>query len=299
MPSWSGVSAFVHVAEQRSFREAARILGVTPTAVSKAVTRLEERLGVVLVQRTSRSVALTPEGALYLEGCRDALDRLRGAEDRLTRQADDVRGAITVSLPRILGSRIVRVLSTLRDRHPELSVRLVVTDRDARLAEEEVDVALRIGDLPDSSLIARRLFTPAWVTVAAPRYVQRRGLPSHPGELDRHACLRFARPAGGVADLRFVGPDGPAVVRGDSALVVDDGDLLLEACCAGLGVAQVFDFMVVDLVARGVLVEVLREWRAPGPPVRALSLPGRGGIPRVRAFLDATVEVLGVGAAAG
>lgn len=293
MPSWSGVSAFVHVAEQRSFREAARILGVTPTAVSKAVARLEERLGVVLLHRTSRAVTLTAEGARYLEGCRQALDRLRIAEDELNRQVDDVRGLVTVSLPRVLGPQVLRVLRSLRDRHPELTVRLVVTDRDARLAEEEVDVALRIGDLPDSSLIGRRLFTPCWVTLVAPSYVQRHGLPAHPGELERHACMRFARPAGGVADLRFSGPEGLEVVRGDSALVVDDGDLLLEACLAGLGVAQVFDFMAVELLRRGLLVEILRAWRAPAPPVRALTLPGRQQVPRVRAFLDATALALG------
>ena len=295
MPELVGVPAFVHVAEQKSFRAAARILGVTPTAVSKAVSRLEERLGTRLLYRTSRHVSLSPEGEVYLTHCRDALDRLQAGEDELTRSAQVARGPVAVSLSSVMGRPVVTALHRLLTRNPRISLQLSFTDRDVGLAEEEIDIAVRVGALADSSLVGRRLRTPRWSTVAAPAYLARAGEIRDWTDLSGHACLRFARPAGGVADWRFE-VDGEQVVhRSDSALLLDRGDLLVDAAAAGLGVVQAFDFMVEERVRRGELVEVLRHQAATGPPVHALTLPGRNRVPKVRAVLDFLAEVFGAG----
>lgn len=293
MPQLTGVPAFVHVAEQRSFRAAARILGVTPTAVSKAVSRLEERLGTQLLYRTSRHVSLTPEGDGYLRHCREALDRLQAGEDELLRSAEVALGRVAVSLSPALGLPVVQGLPRLLSRWPRIALALSFTDREVRLAEEEIDVAVRIGPLPDSALIARRLRSPRWATVVSPTYLARTGPIGDWSELTAHRCLRFARPSGGVADWRFAVDGQPVVFRSDSAVLLDRGDLLVEAAAAGLGVAQVFDFMAVDATRRGALVEVLQHQAAEGPPIHALTLPGRNRVPKVRALLEFLAEVFG------
>jgi len=291
MPQLVGVPAFVHVAEQLSFRGAARILGVTPTAVSKAVSRLEERLGTQLLFRTSRHVALTPEGEIYLRHCRQALDRLQDGEDQLSRSALVAQGTLSVSLSFVLGRPIVRNLHRLQSRFPRIQVHLSFTDREVHLAEEEVDIAVRIGPLADSTLVCKKLRTPRWVTVAAPNYLARAGAIERIEDLAEHPCLRFARPGGGVADWRFDGE--PTVFRSPSAVLLDHGDLLVCGAVAGLGVAQVFDFMGEEHLRRGELVCVLREHSTLGPPVHALTLPRRNRVPKVRAFLDFLEEVVG------
>ncbi len=290
MAELAGVPAFVHVAEQRSFRAAARILGITPTAVSKAVSRLEARLGARLLHRSSRHVALTPEGEVYLRHCRAALDRLQAGEDELTRAAQVAEGTVAVSLSPVLGGPIVGGLARLASRYPRLSLTLSFTDREVRLAEEEIDVAVRIGSLVDSTLIGRRLRTPRWATVAAPSYLARAGEPRRVEELAAHACLVFARPAGGVTDWQLA--DAPAF-RPAAALRMDRGDLLVEAAVAGLGIVQAFDFMVEAHLREGRLVELFEDRAALGPPMHALTLAGRQEVPRVRAVLDFIEEILG------
>lgn len=289
IPRLVGVPAFVQVAEQRSFRGAARILGVTPTAVSKAVSRLEAHLDTKLLNRTSRHVSLTPEGQVYLSHCRAALDRMRAGEEALVRAARVAKGRVRVSLSPVLGRPIVRALGRLRERYPRISVELTFSDREVSFAEAVLDVAVRIGELSDSSLVARRLRTPRWVTVASPSYLAREGAIETPGDLEGHTCLCFARPDGGVAELRF----GGASPRMTAPLVLDDGNFLVDGAIAGLGVAQAFDFLVEGPIARGELVEILAQHAPPSLPVHALTVSGRQRVPRVRAFLEFLEEVLG------
>ena len=290
----AGIQAFVQVAEHRSFTAAARVLGLSPTAVSKSVVRLEASLGVRLLHRTSRRVSLTPEGEVYLSHCREALARLKAGEDELTRSTQVARGSVRVSLSFVFGRLVVNHLHRLLSRFPRLDVELSFADRTVDLAAEGVDVAVRIGDLPDSSLIARRIGAPRWATVASPSYLARTTEPRTVDELEEHACLRFARPTGRAAEWRFLGDAGeqPAVFRPGRGLVIDHGDFLVTAAVAGLGIAQVFDFMVDDHLRRGELVEVLPHLAAPGPPVHAITLPRRQRVPKVRAFVDFIAEVM-------
>lgn len=295
MSHLSRIEPFVHTGEKRSFSAAARLLGVTPTAVSKAVAALEDELGVRLLERTSRHVALTAEGEVYLRHCREALDRLSAGRDLVSHTASVAQGRLKVSMSFVLGRPIVAALPRLLGRYPGLRLQLGFTDVEVNLVEEEVDVVLRVDADPGSTLVGRRLRTPRWVTVAAPNYLARAGEPREPADLAQHTCLQFVRPSGPPAGWRFAAPDGrelpPFTV--ERPVLFDHGDLLLDAAVAGLGVAQVFDFMAADLLRRGALVEVLPRLSAPGRPIHALCLPGRQRLPKIRAFIDLAVEVFG------
>lgn len=292
---FSGVLPFVHVAEVQSFTKAAERLGVTPAAVSKAIARLEEDLGVRLLNRTSRSVALTPEGAVFLERCKEAVSHLAAARELVEKAQRTPKGPVTVSMPFILGRLVASKLPKVAARHPGLTFHLRMTDRLTRLVEESVDVAIRVGELEDSSLVSRRLRGTRWVTLASPAYLARVGAPRTIDDLARHNCLKFSTPRGVVREWTFAagGGDEARTVRTGGNFDVDQGELLLEAARAGLGVCQVLDFMVDDDLREGRLVEVLADHAAAGPQIHALTVPGRQSSPKVRAFLSFLVEELG------
>jgi LysR family transcriptional regulator, regulator for bpeEF and oprC len=294
MDLFSGVLPFLYTAEERSFRKAASHLGVTTAAVSKAVARLEEELGVTLLHRTSRHVSLTPEGTVFLEHCREAVTRMQAGRELVAQAQKVAEGVLKVSMPLILGRRVVPELGRLAARHPRLSFHLSLTDRFTRMAEEGVDVAVRIGELEDSSLVSRILRVPQWATVASPAYLGRHGTPRHYKELERHQCLKFVTPGGVTREWSFRErrEPRPVTVRTPDAFRIDHGELLVEAALAGLGICQAFDFMVAEHVRAGRLVEVLEPYAAEGPPIRALSLPRRQSTPRVRVFLDFLQQLL-------
>jgi len=292
---FDGIVPFVHTARASSFRAAADELGVTPAAVSKAVKRLEARLGVPLLHRTTRRVTLSDEGAQFLARCEDAMAHVRAGRDLVAAAQRTPRGDLTVSLSYVLGSGLVAALPRFLARYPALRVDLRLTDRHSRLVDERVDVALRVGPLSDSTLVARRLLQPQWVTVAAPDYLARAGTPSAPSDLAAHACIRFRSPRGKPVPWTFLDQPGgcPQALDVPGRLDLDQGELIVEAARAGAGVAQVFDFMATPAVREGRLLPVLDEWAAPGPPVHALVLPARRRAPKVRAFLEFVTEALG------
>lgn len=302
MDLFAGVIPFVAIAEARSFRAAAQQLGVTPSALSKAMTKLEADLGILLLHRTSRSVTLTSEGEAFLRQCREAVDRVRAARELAAQAQRAPRGLLRVSLPTTLGRLVVMpALPRLLAPYPALSVQAVLTDRFVQLTGENVDVAVRIGAIQDSRAIGRRLRTTRWVTAASPAYLARRGTPGSPADLAQHNCLKFVLPSGLVHEWEFVhsvsGHAGKAekgtTVATQGNLVADNGEALVEAAIAGLGLVQAHDFMVASELARGQLVEVLQEHAAPGPHITALAAPGRSSTPKVRAFMDFIRELLG------
>ena len=294
MDLFTGVLPFLHVAEERSFRKAAERLGVTVAAISKAVRKLEEELGARLLERTSRQVALTAEGAAFLERAREAVAQIRAARETVAQAQRAPKGPLTVSLPFILGPVLLPRLARLQARYPQLTLHVRMSDRLSKLVEEQVDVAIRLGGLEDSSLVARRLFSTRWMTLASPAYLARHGTPDHPSQLERHACLKFVDPKGITREWHFRdAPGGKAqVVRTRAAMDVDHGPALLDLAASGAGLCQVLDFMSDARLREGALVEVLPEYAAEGPPVHALCLPGRQSVPRVRALLQHLVEEL-------
>jgi LysR family transcriptional regulator for bpeEF and oprC len=292
MGAFSGIEAFVHTAERGSFRGAAARLGVTPAATSKAVRALEERLGVRLLERTSRRVALTPEGEVFLGHCRGALDQLDAGFDAVLESRAAVRGTLRVSLSPVLSEATAVALPRLLSRHPGLDLELRFDDRRVRLIDDAIDVAVRIGPLDDSELLRRRLATLRWTTVASPRYLASAPPLRRPADLAEHRCLRFLGPDGRPRAWRFErdGPVEPPPLQGPRLGL---GRALVDGAVAGLGVAQVFRFAAAAPLADGRLVEVLPGWAAPGPELSALLLPGRRGNPRVQAFVAFLGDVFG------
>lgn len=228
-----GVVPFVAVAEEKSFRRAAARLGVSPAAVSKAIQVLETALGVCLMTRNARSVTLTSEGELLLARCLQAVTAVQGARTALDPTRQVPRGELVVSAPSVVTPLLAPAVALLRARHPGLTVRWMVTDRLSRLGEEGVDVAVRVGTLPDSTLVARRLRRTRLVTVASPAYLHRQGTPARVDDLAGHSCLVLQGPNGKPRPWLFT--SGPRPVP--AAVLTDHGPALVDAALAGLGVA--------------------------------------------------------------
>jgi DNA-binding transcriptional LysR family regulator len=281
-----GVLPFSKVAETRSFRRAAETLGVSSAAISKSVSRLEERLGVRLLTRTSRAVALTPEGARYLERCREAIASMQAARESMSESRKSPSGELRLSMSHILGPQVVPALTRFTARYPKVALNVSISDRVSRLQEERVDIALRVGVRDDSNLIQKVLLKTRWVTLASPAFLARYGTPRAPADLAGLNCLRFVLPNGKPQDFSF-SHAAPAHDRRQSVtgnLLIDHGQHLLDAVLAGMGVAQVLDFMAQGPLQRGELSEVLSTFSAVGPAVCAVSAPERNKAPSVRAF---------------
>jgi DNA-binding transcriptional LysR family regulator len=259
-------NAYVAVAGARSFTRAARSLGRSPQAITRAVASLEGRLGYRLLHRTTRSVSLTSEGRAALERGRRLLEDLRALE-----AAEDaalpLTGTLTVTAPVLFGQlHVVPVVTEMLSLHPQLDVRLLLVDRVVSLSDEGVDVAVRIGALPDSSLRARVVGEVRQVCVASAAYLKAAAAPLRsPDDLARHACIAFT----GVTPVPDRWTFGARAVRVRPRLVVNTGDAALAAAAAGAGITRVLSYQ-----ARGLLRTVLEDHEPPAVPVQLVTLPG-------------------------
>ncbi|MFZ5957096.1 LysR family transcriptional regulator [Pseudomonas knackmussii] len=287
---YSEILAFVAVARRGSFIQAAEDLGMTASALSRKLQALEQRVGVRLLQRTTRRVSLTEAGALYLERGRRWLEDLEDADQALADLAGNVRGRLRVSLPMHFGRlHVVPALPELLARHPQLDLDLDLSDRQHDLVADGFDCAMRIGQLVDSSLVARRLAENRRVLVASPEYLERAGMPQHPNELTQHSCLHFSL---------FREGDVWHLLRGDERCEVpvhgriraNYGGALVEAALAGLGITLTATFIAGPALRRGELVQVLPEWQLPPMHIWMLYPSGRFLAPKVRAFSDFFAE---------
>ncbi len=286
LPDFEGLAMFAKVAEERSFAAAARATGVSVATVSRAVTRLEERLGARLFNRTSRQLALTEFGRIMAERAsrlyRDAEDA-EGAARELSAQP---RGLVRLAVPMSFGLRwVAPILPEFLGAYPEVSVDLHLSDAIVDLVGQGFDAALRIAALPDSSLVARRLCPVEPKVLAAPSYLAAHGRPEHPHDLNGHDCLGYAYRARSDT-WRFVNADGAEeTVTPTGRLRVTNADALIPTMLAGLAIGELPDFMASEYIRDGRLVPILEEW----------SLP-KGGLyfvtPSARAR-PAKVEVLG------
>ena len=276
---------FVAVADRASFAEAARSLGVSPTAASRGVAALEDALGVALLRRTTRSVALTPEGAAYLERARRALEELDDAARSARGDQAEPRGLLVVTAPVVFGRlRILPIVVRLLRAHPELEVRLTLTDRFSRIVEEGIDVAARIGELADSTLHAARVGRVRRALVASPAYLEARGEPAAPSDLIDHDLIAFE----GLSlngEWRF-GPKLATIVRCEPRLMTDSVDAAIAAAVDGVGVTRCLTYQADPHVAKGRLRYVLAAFEPPPWPVQLVYQANRVRSPNVRAFLD-------------
>jgi len=286
MDRFEAMAVFVKVAESDSLSAAARGLGLSLTSVSRQITALEQRLGTQLVVRTTRRLALTEEGRLYHAQARRILAEVEEAEQALTAQQAEPAGRLHVGAPTLIGRlRLAPLLPEILARHPRLDVDLTLTDRPVNLAEDGIDVAIRIGRQPDSSLIARRLGTLRMQVCAAPGYLARRGEPATPADLAGHDCLVFAE-APGAASWPFQMPDGRVMVPVPSRIRANSLDAVVAAALGGAGLVRAPSWQLADPIAAGRLVPVLTPYERPSTPVQALFLPNRLLSPKIRLFVD-------------
>jgi DNA-binding transcriptional LysR family regulator len=284
----TGLYAFVTAAEVGSFSTAARLAGMTPSAVSKSVERLEKRLGVKLFLRSTRSLTLTPDGTAYYERVAPLLRSLDEADDVLS-NTGKARGSLRVSLPGVLGSTLVEYLTDdFVPRYPDVILDISITDRHVDLVREGYDVALRAGTAEAADWMVRHIATLPLVLVAAPSLLQHAGSPMTREELSQVPHIRY-RLGSRAYPIRFA--DGSEVAV-EGTLDTDSGQAMRIAALAGLGVAQLLRLAVADDLAAGRLVEVLPEDPLALVPVQSLHAFGRLAPLRVQLFTDFVAEVL-------
>lgn len=286
MDKLESIRVFVAVARAGGFSAASRLLGLPLPTVSRKVGELEAALGVRLFERSTRQVVLTDVAQAYFEACCRLLDDLRDADGQVTGEHRAPKGELTVTAPVGFGRRHLQpvVIDFLRE-HPQIDMRLLLVDRVVNLIDDQVDVALRISELPDSSLVARPLGRIRMLVVAAPDYLRETGEPRHPAELSAHRCIHWASLGARRAwPLRVDGHEAmwPISVRLTTTLP----ESAVEAAQAGLGLAQVTSYQAADALADGSLVPVLRAFEPEPTPV-SLVHPSNRRVPlKLRAFLD-------------
>lgn len=290
------IEALILAVERGSLTAAATALGSTPSAVSRAISRLEQRLGVQLLRRSTRSLGLTEAGQRYLEQSRHAFALLDEAERTLQGQREHLAGRVRISAPTTYGQyRLPQRLRDFAARHPQVEIELAIGNRNVDLVAEGFDMAIRAGELPDSGLVARPLEDAAFCLVAAPAYLQAHGVPADTGALAAHRCLAFVMPSTGRVlpwRLRENGRDvdwSPA-----TALKVADDPLGVVALArAGAGICQTYEFIVADDLRRGDLVEVLPRTRGRTRMFSLLYAPHRQLPAASRALIEALVAASG------
>ena len=285
MDKFGSVGAFVRAAETRNFSEAGRQLGISSSAIGKAISRLEQRLAVRLFHRSTRSVTLTPEGELFLNRCQRILEEIDAAESELA-AGGLPRGELRVGLP-MVGTLLMPALGAFIRAYPDIRLELDFSDRLVDVIEEGFDVVLRTGDAIDSRLVTRSLGHYEPVIVAAPAYLERRGLPISPEDLQQHACLLHRFPSTGRIDRWALRRAGEVLELELQPLAVASAvEPLIEMVEQGLGLAYVPDFLVRQQLQKGVLTAVLQEFAADSKIFRALWPSGRHLAPKIRVFVE-------------
>jgi DNA-binding transcriptional LysR family regulator len=286
MDRFDAMRVFVSVATRGSFAEASRSL--SPSAVTRAVAWLEDELGLSLLTRTTRSLRLTERGATFLESCRQILDDLDDAERRVRGEDAEPRGEMTVAAPVVFGRlHVMPIVDGLLRAHPALKVRLLLSDRNVHLVEEGADVAIRIGALADSSLVATTLGAVSRVLVASPAYLTRRGVPASPADLAGHDLIAFDG-LGSVDEWSFATLDRP--LRIEPRLSINSLDAALAGAEAGLGITRALSYQVEAAVREGRLALVLQAFATTPLPVSAVYPARRIGSANVAAFNKAVRE---------
>jgi DNA-binding transcriptional LysR family regulator len=286
----AGLVAFVRTVDAGSFAGAARLIGASPSAVSKSVARLEQRLGVRLLQRSTRALSPTAEGAAYYECVATHLRAIEEAEETV-QAPGNVRGVLRVTVPTTFGRPLISAWAgSFLDRYPDIKLDLSVTDRRIDLIREGFDIAVRIGEPEDTNLIVRSLGVLSYVLGASPRYLERRGVPQSIDDLRQHSCLRYLRLG---RPQPFIFADGTRIIP-DGPFDTDDAQYLIEAALEGVGIAQFMRLAIEDDLTAGGLHIVLPGIPMFTTPVHLLHPFGRQLPLRARLFIDFLTEALAV-----
>jgi LysR family transcriptional regulator, regulator for bpeEF and oprC len=287
--NFSDIVAFVRVVEAHSFVAAAQTLGMSPSAISKAVSRLEERLGARLLNRTTRSLSLTDLGTSFYDRCRDALVQLDHAENEVSEARGVPRGRLRVDVPISLGRRlIVPALPRFIEQNPELTIQMSMNDRVLDLVQEGIDAALRVGTLSDSSLIARRVGSFRGVTCASPEFIERNGVPLTPQDLKPEHCIAMFKVGTNQTREWLYRKDGVEhSVIPMAPLSFSDPESAVTAAISGAGFVRSLDFTVEAQIASGLLRPVLEDWNEGAWwPVSVVYPQHRQPTAKIKAFIE-------------
>ncbi|WP_288101243.1 LysR family transcriptional regulator [Pseudomonas sp.] len=286
MDSLNGFVVFVQVAETRSFVAAGRLLGVSASAVGKSVARLEEKLGVRLFHRSTRSVTLTAEGALFLERSRRILAEIEAAELELSQATAAPRGRLRVSLP-LVSSLVLPVLGEFMREYPEIELDLDFTDRMVDVVEDGFDAVVRTGEPADSRLSARRLGTFQMRLVASPDYLARRGTPAAPADLRPHTCLHYRFPNSGKLETWALRQTpGEPELQLPTSMICNNIETRVCFALQGLGIAYLPDFAIREPLADGRLKPILADYVERSGVFHVLWPASKHPSPKVRALVD-------------
>jgi len=286
MESLSALALFAKVVELQSFTAAARATGLSKSAVSKQVARLEDRLGARLLNRTTRRLSLTEVGATFYERAVRIIEEAEAAEAEVGSLAAAPRGRLRINAPMTFGTmHLGPAIPAFLSQYPEIEIDLSLDDRIVDLVHDGYDAAVRISTLGDSSLVARRLAPARHVICASPGYLAQHGRPAQPDDLRRHNCLAYAYRRTG-AEWRVVGDDGPVAVPVHGCLRSNNGDVLMAAALAGVGVVLMPTFIAGPALAAGTLVALFEEALPDGHAIYAVYPHRRHVPPKVRAFVD-------------
>jgi DNA-binding transcriptional LysR family regulator len=288
------MTAFVRSVDTGGFSAAARELGLTPSALSKLVTRLEDRLGARLLQRSTRRLHLTPEGEAFYLRSRKILVDIEAAENEVVQAGVLPRGLLRVHCGSAFGMhQLAPAIPVFLSRYPDVKLELTIDDQAPGNLEEGIDLAIRIGALDESSMVARRICNLERVICAAPDYLSRCGTPKNPDELQQHNCLWITS----LPVLRrwpFDTEEGIRVVHIDGNVVANNAETVLQLAIAGGGITRLTDVIVDDAIQRGELVPILTDWHHVEPvPLYATYPSGKNLSPKIRAMVDFLVERFG------
>ncbi|MGF1697768.1 LysR family transcriptional regulator [Vibrio lamellibrachiae] len=288
MANWEGVSEFVAVSETNSFTGAAKKLNTSVAQISRRVSALEDRLAVKLLHRTTRKVTLSEAGQLYFQQCKHLVEGLELAEIAVTQMQSSPKGLLKITAPVTYGeTHLAPLLHLFLEQYPQVDLDLHLTNQKLDLIEQGVDVAIRLGRLEDSSLIAKRLSSRQLYVCASPTYLERSGEPHTLSELNHHSCL-----IGSFEHWRFKDQGKERAVRVTGRIKCNSGLSLLDAAKRDLGLVQLPDYYVNDALSCGELVEVLSDYRDDKEGIWAVYPQNRNLSPKVRLLIDFLSERL-------
>lgn len=295
MNKLQAMEVFVRVVESGGITRAADSLRLPKATATTLIQKLEATLGVKLLNRTTRQISVTPDGAAYYERCVAILAAVRETEESLAQRHATPGGQLRVNVPTLMArSVIVPALPGFFERYPEIELELGCSERRADLIEEGIDCALWTGELEDSSLVARRIGELYFATCAAPSYLARHGQPRHPDDLVRHRCINHFLPrTGKIVDWVFAKGNQRIQVSLDGHIALDDENSYVAAAEAGLGIAQIPAFVLKDAMERGSLELVLADWFPEPMPLNLVYPQNRHLSGKIRVFVDWIAELFG------
>jgi DNA-binding transcriptional LysR family regulator len=285
--------AFTKVIALGSFAKAAHHMHISRSAVSKYVNDLEAQLGVQLIKRTTRSASLTDSGQRYYERCLAILADIDEADQTVSDQQVNPRGTLKINAPMSFGTmHLGKAVAAFMERYPDLHIHLILSDQQVNTIQEGFDVTIRIANLSDSSLVARRIVPAPRILCASPEYLKRRGIPMHPNDLLQHDCLSYDY-LGTGAQWKLTGEDGDHWFHVPSKLLANNGEVLCDAAVSGRGIVLLPTFIIGADLRSGRLKRILAHYRAPELFICALYPPTRHLSVKVRVLIDYLVEQFG------